>query len=269
MRTLLITRFAVEHTPAQPFMRTLEGGLWFQHRIALFRKICLPSIIGQTTKPDEWLLLISAEINPKLLLELSSHISQHDFISIVLIPDGKHLGTFIASLLKKRDAYRSCTTRLDSDDALLPTYFSALQKLIPRIQNDCLFEPRIGFTANAQKGVITRAAVFNKTLPPFCSFINVSGSDLHAYSFEHDKWPTDTHRMTISSRPYWIQLAHESNISNQFGWGWLVSFVWEINPERISIFLPSFPVVSTPWPQLLKRNTKNAYRAIRTYIAKQ
>ncbi|PCJ82683.1 MAG: hypothetical protein COA49_01075 [Bacteroidetes bacterium] len=240
MKNILITRFAIELDSDSRFFETQEGLEWFSRRIVLFDKTCLPSILSQEVRPDIWFIFISN--NEYLNNELVNLVCNHSFIRVVALGKFEPFKISVSKLLLRENLTKSSTTRLDCDDALHPLYFKSLQHIQSSNTEDFLFEPIDGISVLLKNNIISRCARIRKQLAPFLSYVNRSGSDIHAFTFEHDKWPHETNKISFKSFPLWFQIAHDGNISNAFGWGWMVTRVTEFRPKSIQIFLPSLEI---------------------------
>jgi len=261
MKTILITRFAIELDSSFMFFESKEGIDWFNQRLSLFKKTCLPSIINQELLPNLWLIFIMK--NDYISSELSNVIKGIDFIKIVEIEQYKPFNEIVTEHLLEMNHSKSITTRLDCDDALCPEYFKVLQAVSSDKSFDCLFEPTKGLSLRIENNTITRAAYIKKLLPPFLSFINISGQSLHVFSFNHDEWPDNFNKETLDNIPLWIQISHKKNISNQFGWGWMVKSIWEINPRKIQNLFKKLEIVNRPFLKLITTNFINFLYIIR------
>jgi len=266
MSTILITRFAIELSEKTSFFQTKEGLDWFNHRLWLFNNICLPSVITQKTAPDLWLIYITK--NSKLNSKLLQSTSEHHFIKVIQLSHFEPFKSSISQTLKKIDLIKSCTIRLDCDDAIYPDFITNIKRNINQSSVDTLYEPRKGLNILINDISVIKAAFLIKKLPPFLGFINISGVDLHAFSFDHDKWPTLTNRIIFEEQPQWIQSSHNQNVSNKFGWGWLVYRVHEVNPISIQPLIPSVNVVSTHKLILFIRNILNLIKSTLKYLSK-
>ena len=260
MKTILITRFAIELDSSFTFFESKEGIDWFNQRLSLFKKTCLPSIINQELMPNLWLIFIMK--NDYISSELSNVIKGIDFIKIVEIEQSKPFNEIVSDYLLKMNLSKSITTRLDCDDALFPEYFKVLQSVSNDKSFDCLFEPTKGLSLKIENNTITRAAYIKKLLPPFLSFINISGQSRHVFSFNHDEWPADFNKETLDNIPLWIQISHNKNISNQFGWGWMVKSVLEVNPRKIQKLFANLDVVKVSHFNRLKSNLSNLVKQL-------
>ena len=255
MEMILITRFAIELESSSKFFETREGVEWFNHRLSFFKKTCLPSILNQETRPDLWVIFIAK--NKNLHNQLSNETFAFDFIKIVEISQFKAFNEVVSEYLKKHNLSQSITTRLDCDDALFPEYFKTVKSISEKTSSDFLFEPTKGLSVQIENDNITRAAYIQKLLPPFLSFINRTGVNIHVFSFNHDEWPKVFITEKQNKTPLWIQIVHENNISNQFGWGWMVKSVVEINPGKIQYLFKTLDVVKKSSFKLIKANLRH------------
>lgn len=267
MKMILITRFAIELESSSKFFETKEGVEWFNHRLSFFKKTCLPSILNQVTRPDLWVIFITK--NRNIHTKLSNETLGFDFIKIVEIEKFTAFKEIVSAFLLKDNLSQSITTRLDCDDALFPEYFKTVKSISDKTSSDCLFEPSKGLSLQVEDETITRAAYIQKLLPPFLSFINRTGDNIHVFSFNHDEWPKVFITEKQNKTPLWIQVVHENNISNQFGWGWMVKSVVEINPGEIQHLFTTLDVVNKSSIKLIKVNFRHCLYLIQEKFYKR
>jgi|MEHZ01.2.fsa_nt_MEHZ010421034.1_2 hypothetical protein len=261
MKKILITRFAIELDSSFCFFKTKEGVTWFIHRLNLFNKTCLPSILDQEVLPSKWFIFIAK--NEFFRSELAAVTESVDYIKIIEIEEYKPFKEIVVDYLQEFNLLQSVTTRLDCDDALYPDYFKRLESIYNDKSIDYLFEPQKGLSLQLFDNTIKRAAYIKKLLPPFLSFINHSGQNLHVFSFDHDKWPQHIVKNTYDKSPLWVQISHEINVSNKFGWGWMVQSVFEINPMKVQKLFPHLEALNMHKLKLAITNFINyAYRKI-------
>lgn len=103
---------------------------WLEHRISIFKEICLPSMLNQSNKNFRWLLYFDTETPKKILDEFKGLELQYPFIHCI----GKQsYESFISSYtadvsaLCVGDETHVITTRLDNDDAVHKDFISTIQ----------------------------------------------------------------------------------------------------------------------------------------------
>ena len=103
---------------------------WLRHRFTLFENYCLPSIINQTCKNFEWIVLFDAS-TPEKYKDKTAEYQRlcPQFIPVFVEPkDGRFFSEIFREEIRKRlKANRVITTYLDNDDALNVGFVEDLQ----------------------------------------------------------------------------------------------------------------------------------------------
>lgn len=122
----LLTRFNIpmHQRPGQNLDPT-----WLAHRLALFRRYCLPSVKAQTWHGFRWFIAVDDRTPPPFLKEiLSSELPA--FCSLILVRPNEEfqqrIRTAIALLNLPHDS-RIVSTRMDNDDAIAPGYMAMVR----------------------------------------------------------------------------------------------------------------------------------------------
>lgn len=133
-----MTRFDVP-VPKMPRMVEVlargEMDAWTEERAAIFRRWCLPPMLGQSVRPHAWVILFDEDVKPASAA-LVEELRAHDFIvPLFLGPNWKkHLAATTTAALDDRfgaGAFRYvCCTRLDSDDSLHAGFHAAVDEAV-------------------------------------------------------------------------------------------------------------------------------------------
>ncbi len=213
---VLLTRFSVRSVK---FMQAVgindepDRQRWFEHRAALFRAITLPSMQGQTFKPDRWLLLFSA--GDEALV--SQHIGTlPNWILPVFLKAGISItaqmnNLVLATLGERRGLLIS---RLDSDDALRPDFFERIARALPADSGDQFFLYRHGCRWDGER--------LQQVDYPNNPFLTAYVRDWPAQRTN----PLEINHATVLKHPHtfvyapagaaWLQVLHGANASNEF-----------------------------------------------------
>ena len=196
---------------------------WLTTRQKLFEKFCLPSVLSQTNKNFEWLIVSDSRTPESFKTILNTYpakILYYDFTGKIPARGTKHqravaLETAIVPPLQEYISSVATdyvmTSRLDNDDAISKNHIDQIQQFAV---------PKGRYWLNVQRGykwcsgnVYPIGALFN----PFISFIEPQGTLLTAYQCSHKlayktKYPVEQIRQ---GHPTWMQTIHGSNLCNK------------------------------------------------------
>lgn len=205
---ILMTRFNVRSSP-----RDSTKGLsivWLEERLALFEKYCLPSITGQTTRPDVWLILFDAETPPEIKTVMENWQRQFDFIVPVYLEYfNQAVAVSLVNGYKEPDANWLMTTRLDNDDALHPHFFEQLRHNVKEGYREFL---------NVPQGLIAANGKFyrkNDWSNPFITFSESAFNPETVWIDQHHLLARHAPIRQLALHDGWIQIVHGGNLANQ------------------------------------------------------
>lgn len=209
---LLLTRMNVEVRFA-PSGRGLQAD-WLRHRLDLFRRVCLPSVEGQTASGFRWLVFFSEASPPWFLSELRTHLStlRRD-IPTTVIPctafGPAEVRAAIRTFVRTPDSH-VLTTRLDNDDALA-------RDAVARLQTS--FDPSFTGYLNFPVGlVLCRDRVYRATdlSNAFCSFSAPASEEHGPFSVPHTDMASSRFPVRqLDSSPGWLVHVHEKNAAHR------------------------------------------------------
>jgi hypothetical protein len=126
VRHVISTRYAIKGLFYDDF-----SDEWLQDRLRLFRRYCVPGVVGQTNDEFSWLVFCDETVDDGYLEALSE--------SGRLAPQFRLVTTSHASGVRDRDALQALlpddadvlvTTRLDNDDVLHPEAVAVIQSYL-------------------------------------------------------------------------------------------------------------------------------------------
>lgn len=206
-----------------------EWARWNEHRFRIFRQYCLPSMLQQTGS-YRWHLYFD-ETTPKRHLSEIEELKQHAFIRIFFMKGKEKFFNSHMELLRElipAGASWLITTRVDNDDCLHRDAIANIQSRF-KPQDEFLINLSSGYTYNTGSGILSHYYYLKS---PFMSLVEkVDKEKLKGIFFKrHTQWEPGkaapwgrlagslfTGRSGFSyvvSRPAWIQLVHEQNVSN-------------------------------------------------------
>jgi hypothetical protein len=178
-------------------------------RLAIFSQWCLPSVCGQKTPFDGWLLLVAEGLADSFRASLEELLPP--FAEILEIPEGEPFTLTLETFLG-RLAREVITTRVDADDAISRDFTTTVRR---RIRRNRVLNLRHGYQYFlGTKGLLHRDIKSN----PFISLW--STDHRHVYSLGiHSKagltCPVDE---IWTSRPMYLKIAHSGTTAhNQLG----------------------------------------------------
>ena len=230
-------RSDVEHIVLTRFNLVGIGGLkseqewktWNKNRFRIFKEYCLPSMLQQSAS-YKWHLYFDEQTPVEHMAEIEE-LKLHSFIQIFFL-NGKdaffrdHMFAIQKSL--STGTRWLMTTRVDNDDCLHRDAISAIQsRFVPRDQ--FIINLSSGYTFNMETGIMSHYFYLKS---PFLSVVEDTKKDLlkGAYMKRHSQWEpgkaapwgrviksTLTGKQNhayIVERPFWLQLIHGENVSN-------------------------------------------------------
>ncbi len=250
----IITQFNLRKFPYGVKAET-DWENWTQERIKLFNTYCLPSFLNQSNKNFTWLIYFDSK-TPQKFNHLFKELNDISFVQLCFADSYNHFMVKYIEDIKKLSSNTEwiITTRCDNDDALQKDAVSTIQDNF--IQKDeFLISLASGFTLDVVDNTLSH---YYYPMSPFISLIESTKKTVLKGIFykEHTRW--DELRLGITTellkknkksvfvleKPYWIQVIHSKNLSNNFKRGLPVikakdlssDFGINIQTKRQSIF---------------------------------
>jgi hypothetical protein len=192
---------------------------WLSHRIELFEKYTIPSILKQTSKNFTWLWLCDSVYHVDWIKELASkYIDQINIVPIfqsgTMDAWQSHFINYINQNVAKKDIEFLITSRLDNDDMLAPEYIETVQKHT-HCQTEILdFE---GYQLNAQNDDLYICNKYTEKPSPFSSLIEeVSTAPFSTVVIkDHTKLLDEFGTYIKIQNPLFTQVIHDQNLKNK------------------------------------------------------
>jgi hypothetical protein len=210
VKTVVLTRLAISphmdrdltvHSEESRNTKFLDSN-WLDERLRLFQEFALRSMSGQTVNPDCWLIAIDARIARRAR---SSGLQIPEFAKwVALAPDElfseairRELADFGGDIL---------TIRLDSDDAVDPTFISFAQRFSRPNRG-------INFPHGAQYFVDKSIAIHRWIGSNPTVGFRALNTDMHVHDFGNHPNVSRTVRMvTVATlRPMFLKSSHRAN----------------------------------------------------------
>jgi hypothetical protein len=200
---VLVTRFNSPIGDGQP----PASDEWLRARLELFRKYALPSIKGQTVKPDRWLLLCHVDSPSWFKSELG------DLVEGIGEPVWMYRGPsgpVLSELCSPVSTPHLITTRMDNDDSVARDYIEAIQEEFRGQQMEAI---------NFTNGLQLRDGKLYNRIDPSNAFISVIENaegrrPATVFMETHDRLDRLAPVVQVKTHPMWVQVVHDSNIAN-------------------------------------------------------
>ena len=185
---------------------------WLRRRMELFARVCVPSMRSQTCRDFRWLVLCDAESPPWLAAELAQF---SDVCESVWMPADQ----WTAPQEVRRRATHDwiITTRLDSDDALAPTFLEQVQRSFDARDTFIVFEAGAALTDSGMvfsrftSGLWHEAAAtaFTSLVEPAAQCGTVFKISQFIALTNHNA------RRITTTEPMWMLFCHGGNVFNK------------------------------------------------------
>lgn len=206
----LLTRYCVKLSPES----RIPSDAWQQHRLTLFRSVCLPSVARQTNRDFSWLLFVDESV-PEWLktgLRQLARVGKYELIVLEVPFTGAVAASTVASRLPA-GTQRVITTRLDNDDGLSEEGMSRIRSTARSLAAPAAI--------NLMSGLQYRRGHLYLRRDPSSSFIslleNVSSGDRcqGVYCDDHDKLGQAFPVTHVGGSALWLQVLHGANVANR------------------------------------------------------
>lgn len=204
---------------------------WLDKRIGLFEKYCLPSIKNQSRTDFHWLLFFEASTEKQMRPYLNKWLKSVPWI-VPLWCDrfkGERMGQCAESVVKKLTGTKKylLTSRLDNDDGLHPDTMQILRTHTKKYLatqeppgGGIVFDFPVGLRYQTET---KNLYLWRRPHSPFMSFLLRANQGkfrtVHSFPEGHGAVWKYAPVQFISEKPAWIQIIHDSNISNALGRG--------------------------------------------------
>lgn len=217
MKHFIITRFNLK---LEKWKTAKDGSKvltdeWLHQRFKLFEEYCLPSVLNQSSLDFEWLIFFDIDTPKYYRQRISELIDIHEHIRVVYIDGFKELipslKQEIMSKLIQDDEF-IITTRLDNDDAIHRDFIKTIQDLSIK-EHETVIDLQKGYQMNIENN---RYEVREYVFPfnQFVSLVENRDSFNTVLSKKHLKWAETPSIRIDKKKPFWIEIIHESNKSN-------------------------------------------------------
>jgi hypothetical protein len=223
---------------------------WLNHRFDLFNTYCYPSLKGQSCLYFKWLVLFDVDTPKKFLEKIDFYKKDFPNFYPIFIENGEHEILQIEinnaiDLLSNNLSTHIITTRLDNDDVFHKDIIMKIQAFYLKNNEDNVF---LNFNYGIQYDLTRMHAVkmryennhFISLIEKRHNFIKTVLLNDHTKIHNFGK----VFSIENKSKPLWIEIVHNSNVSNQmkismplFLDTYFKSFSIEINIDKKQSFI--------------------------------
>ena len=215
----ILTRFNLRlwnrDKEGQP-VRTTE---WLEHRFKLFEVYCMPSLVNQSFKNFEWIVLFDSK-TPDIF---KKRIEEYKIKCPQLIPVfvESDQGRFFAKIfreevVKRLKSRRVITTYLDNDDALSVKFVEDLQSRVASLEDGTFINYTDGYQFYTDYKYMMQInyprnhfmSVVENGNPNMVKTIYGYGSHYYVDRIKNAKFEI------VSRLPMWCEVIHEKNMDN-------------------------------------------------------
>lgn len=204
---------------------------WTVNRIDLFQKYCLPSVINQVNQNFKWFIFLDRTTPSSLIDKLLALTPEESPIQWCLV-DGyddfkSHYMDHIRATIQPGIEW-IVTTNLDNDDALHKEAIDIIQNYVIPVDNH-LISLTNGYCMDLKSRQLSQ---YFYPRSPFLSLIEKNGEHMKGiHHRNHTKWEhiklhfyhellnrirrkKDRYVTYLMTKPLWIQVVHQQNVSN-------------------------------------------------------
>jgi hypothetical protein len=207
-----MTRFAIPFKEDDEFYD--QGREWIDKRFELFEKYTLPSVQAQTCKDFDWALVVNMEF---------PHWTDADWMRLVsygykvwclnTVWDRECVGAefdYGLCIKSRSDEDWYITSRLDSDDVLLPNYIEGIQSKFTEEKQWIGFDNGLVYDVDTDT---TYSRTYKNS--PFVSLVEHRDTVKGVYQLPHTAATKEFNYVSVDTdEPGWMQVIHGSNVKN-------------------------------------------------------
>ena len=203
---VLLTRFSAVMAPhAEP-----AGEEWLRYRLAFFDQVTYASVVSQTTRDFQWLVLLDDRCSPEFRADIE--YLADDVFTPVWTHETFRRDSFADHVAAVTDAPYLITTRIDSDDAMAVDFMETVQAQFAR--QDRLF---VNLTRGIQVDRSGAVYLSDQLSNPFISLVERREPGRlpdTVYVAKHARARAKGPIREVRAPVMWMQVVHDLNVSN-------------------------------------------------------
>lgn len=215
----VITPFNLGLWSKDKFNVSTQTEEWLKKRFELFDKYCFPSVVSQTNSDFIWLCLFDIKTPEHYLERIKSYTIAFPKFQPCFFNDEETANSIpvLQNIIKKyvtpEDEY-IVTTNLDNDDVFNTKFIEVLQSTINKNLQEGIYSFNYGYQYFTELNVVLKIWYPNNS---FQSLVEKNGSNYKTIrSYPHTQLRKHFDNIDIKSKPYWIEVVHNTNVANDF-----------------------------------------------------
>lgn len=219
MQHFILTRFNILLWSKDKEGNAVRNVQWLEHRFALFKQYCLPSLMHQTCQNFEWIVLFDSKTPERFRAKIDAYQKMCPQILPVFVkPErGRYFATiFRDEMVKRLSGERVLSTYLDNDDALNVRFVEDLQRRAESLADGTFIRYSDGYQYYTEEQFMLRihyprnhfVSVVEKGDPS--TIKGIFGYGRHFYI----DVIAGVRIETVSGLPMWCEVVHEKNMIN-------------------------------------------------------
>ena len=217
LQHFILTRFNIRIWSADKTGTPVRTDGWQEQRFSLFEKYCLPSVLKQTCRDFEWIVLFDSETPAAC----RKRIAEYQRLCPRLIPvfvepeiAARFPRVFRAEVSRRVHAGRVLTTYLDNDDALNLRFVEDLQRRADALDDGTFICYDDGFQLYTDHDYLMR---IHYPRNHFVSFVEGAASFRTIFGYGSHYFLEEIEGVRIEhagGRPMWCEVIHDRNMCN-------------------------------------------------------
>lgn len=231
LQHFILTRFNIRIWTQDKNGKAVRTFDWLKHRFEVFERYCLPSIVNQTCKDFEWIVLFDSETPAEYKKKLPEYKAIcPQFTPVFVEPSkGRYFRRLFKAIVDERaHADRVLTTYFDNDDSLSINFVEDIRRRVSNLPDETFVYYTSGYQYFTEFGLMLRVhykrnhfvSVIETSQPS--TLKTVFGYCGHYYI---DRIPGVKIEYAEES-PLWCEVIHERNMCND------AHFLLGIKPVR-------------------------------------
>lgn len=211
----LITRFnVVLNNPlfeSDRSGRSVQTESWLEERFDLFERYTLPSVMNQSCRDFEWIVLFNSATPERFLQKVESYKASMPQFVPLYVDAGVEAKDIAIEYIKQHCSEKFViTTRIDNDDVIHRDYLARIQEVFqPR--DNCFITFRSGAQYREQGCVMRR---FNYIKNHYFSRVE-SADNINTALCNHTRIHKNGSLMIYDDEYMWIEIVHSGNLCNR------------------------------------------------------
>lgn len=228
MHHFLLTRFNLWLWNKDKKGAEIDRERWLEERLELFERFTLPSVLNQSCRDFEWVMLVDKETPESLKRRIQQYKEQCP--QMHLVPVRREAGWMFAQVFAEYVTQRlraleateddlCLTTYLDNDDCLHRDYVGRVQELAGTMESGTFIALDYGLQYFTELGLATRISYPNNHFISLVERVAEHKSIKTCYGYGshfllEEKGLAQVCHIREKNLPMWIEVIHDKNVDN-------------------------------------------------------